>query len=100
MRATLANMTVFWLSRRKLVFSRAGARGLPSVFLRAKRRAPIVLADSINRSGEGEDVIAESKSLLFKTLRVKRIARTDRAAFFLETTRSERAIFLNDARCP
>mmetsp|Transcript_7716 Transcript_7716/g.24282 ORF Transcript_7716/g.24282 Transcript_7716/m.24282 type:complete len:195 (-) Transcript_7716:25-609(-) len=41
--------------------------------LACSRRAAPLTVGAVDRSPEGEDVVAEAKSLLFKTLRVKRI---------------------------
>jgi catabolite regulation protein CreA len=37
------------------------------------RTGPVTIADTINKSLQGEEVFEESRSLLFKTLRVQRI---------------------------
>jgi catabolite regulation protein CreA len=44
-----------------------------SASITCARSGPISIADNINTSKQGEEVFEESKSLLFKTLRVQRI---------------------------
>ena len=65
----------------------------------SRRAAPLKLG-SLDASAEGEDVVAESKSLLFKTLRVKRIVDKDANAliYVAFSTRLDKGDDSNKAR--
>jgi CreA protein len=49
-----------------------------SASITCARSGPVSIADNINTSKQGEEVFEESKSLLFKTLRVQRIYDQDK----------------------